>query len=55
MERQDFRPRTPGELRDMARTSDDPVIREALDTLADFVERESETREEKASPWTAKH
>lgn len=54
MERQEFQPRSPRELRDMAQHTDDPVIREALDTLADFVEREGEP-EEKGNPWAAKH
>lgn len=40
----------------MAETSDDPVIREALATLADFIENEE--RDECAgeeNPWSVKH
>lgn len=55
MERQIFQPRSPGELREMARASDDPVIREALATLADFVEQECVEREQKGPPWSVKH
>ena len=51
-----FQPRTPGELRQMAADSDDLVIREALATLADFIENEE--RDECAgeeNPWSVKH
>lgn len=51
-----FQPRTPGELRQMAETSEDPVIREALATLADFIEKEArDERDGEENPWSAKH
>ena len=51
-----FQTRTPGELRQMAETSDDPVIREALATLADFIDNEKrDAHEGEENPWSAKH
>ena len=51
-----FQPRSPGELRQMAETSDDPVIREALAVLADYIEEEErDAREGEDNPWSAKH
>lgn len=40
----------------MAETSDDPVIREALATLADFIENEArDERDGEENPWSVKH
>ena len=51
-----FQPRSPGELRRMAEASEDPVIREALSTLANFIESEERApREKEENPWSAKH
>lgn len=55
MERPTFQPRSPGELREMARHANDPVVRDALATLADFIENEGERKEGKDAPWTVKH
>lgn len=51
-----FQPRSPDELRQMAEASEDPVIRDALAMLADYIEdEEREAREKKEAPWSVKH
>lgn len=55
MERPTFQPRSPGELREMAQHANDPVVRDALATLADFIENEDADNKGKDAPWTVKH
>lgn len=53
MGRQAPQPRSPSQLRAMALTSADPIIREALIQLALFIEQDDTASKE--APWSVRH
>ncbi|WP_265569359.1 hypothetical protein [Sphingomicrobium nitratireducens] len=55
MTREEFRHCKPADLRAMAADTDDPVIRDALTSLAEFVEQEELSKRGKIERWRDLH